>query len=90
MQVVNKIAIDGQWLKENDIFDVIMKNDISGHIIRSKDSKHYNDNIDNSNNINLQFTLSTPDLEKEIIKALKYKYPANTFEIHNQFTVELI
>lgn len=90
MQVVNKIAIDGQWLKENDIFDVIMKNDISGHIIRSKDSKHYNDNIDNRNIINLPFTLSTPDLEKEIIKALKYKYPANTFEIHNQFTVELI
>ena len=90
MQVINKIAIEGQWLQENDIFDVFMKSDTSGFIKRSKDSKYYNDNIYDSNKTTLLFKLSTPDLEKEIIKALKYKYPANTFEIHNQFTVELI
>ena len=90
MQVINKIYIKDQWLQKDDIFDVIMKDGISGRIKRAKESKHYNKNNYDSNNMSLSFTLESPDLEKEIIKALKTSYKDNTFEIYNQFTVELI
>jgi len=83
-EVVNTIAIGGQWLMKNDTFDVFATSDKEGVLYVKNKQEGYG----------CRLPFSCVDIEHrshmEILSFIHARYPENTFEIINKYAVDLI